>query len=145
MTASVAHYDALMAYRPRTMWVPLTNVTPNGFRAVHAAGDRRWEESAGHPYLSALGPGAEPDQAFASRHLHLLETNPTSAKILRIIREMPRELRPWQRYEHLAALGHHQLKRSLDWLVCAGMVTRMFDGDRPGVLPVPLRPTDQPW
>jgi hypothetical protein len=43
-----------------------------------------------------------------------------------------------ERYDRLHAVHGDALKHHLDWLACAGMVTRLLDAESAGVTPVPL-------
>ncbi len=139
--AGVEHYEKLIALRANMLWVPLTNLPPKAFREVFGDDKALWARAAGHPHMGAAyhAVGWNADfGALRSRCRELLNLCPQHAPILDDLRKMNGDLRPGARYELLRSRGYANLKAGLDWLVCAGLVTRMIDGDRAGVLPVPM-------
>jgi hypothetical protein len=141
MAVGVGDYHRLMSYRRQCFWVPLANLTPKMMRSGLANDHVSWESTAGHPYLSDYqnqrGDTLH-DPCFRDRCTALLSERAQEKQILDMLLGMPTALDPAERYQSLSAAQIPQLKSRLDWLVCAGFITRLIHGDRPGVLVSPI-------
>ena len=141
MTVGVSHYGQLKQYRQGCFWVPLTNLTPKMLETTLSEGHIAWAVTVGHPYLSDQHRQQRElldDHTFRARCSALLSAHPKEKSILDRLNRMATTLDPAERYQSLRAAAISDLKPRLDWLVCAGLVTRLIHGDRPGVTSVPI-------
>jgi hypothetical protein len=138
MTAKVEHYSVLKRSRGRAMWVPLSNLVPHGIRTALPEQPTLWEETAGHPLCAAhLLSGAHEDGDLMDRYRDLLVTHPEHKAVFDALILLPENLSSAQRYTALLNTFGADLKGHLDWLVCAGAITRMIAGSQPGMTVVP--------
>ncbi|MBK7977300.1 MAG: hypothetical protein IPK07_29900 [Deltaproteobacteria bacterium] len=122
-------------------FVPLVNVPRPWVREIAPDGvDQRWDVSLGHPALAAAhGSGA---LGTVRRQLReawrkLLEERFEEEVLLTELRKLG-PMAPSERYQRLHAVHGNALKHHLDWLACAGMVTRLLDEESAGVTAVPV-------
>lgn len=122
-------------------FVPLVNVPRPWIReAAPDDADARWDVSLGHPALAAAfgtaGLGGLRHRLRAAWR-KLLEERYEEDVLLAELRKLG-PMAPGERYQRLHAVHGDALKHHLDWLACAGMVTRLLDDESAGVTAVPV-------
>lgn len=136
----VEHFTALQRRRSQDLWVPLTNLPARQVLRAGAAPET-YDKTWGHPALiQALAKGcyAQTLSELIKRWNVLLAQQPHARAVFDTLRSQPANCSPAQRYETLRSGSDTALKPTLDWLCCAGLVTRAIDGDRAGVEALPI-------
>lgn len=122
-------------------FVPLVNVPRPWIHEVAPAdGEARWEASLGHPALAAAhgtgGAGGVRNRLRGAWRKLLDERYEEEVLVAELRKLGP--MAPSERYQRLHAVHGDALKHHLDWLACAGMVTRLLDDESAGVTAVPI-------
>lgn len=141
VSLGVLSYEEARGLAKGEAFVPLVNV-PRPWVRERAPDDweARWERSFGHPALFAAHGTPEMDDLrdrLRAAWRGLLDERYEEEVMLTELRKLG-ELAPSERHERLVATHGEALKHHLDWLACAGMVTRTLDDEAAGVTPVPV-------
>ncbi len=141
VSLGVLSYEEARGLAKGEAFVPLVNV-PRPWVREAAPGDweERWESSFGHPALVAAHGTPEMDDLrdrLRATWRGLLDERYEEEVMLTELRKLG-ALAPSERHERLVATHGKALKHHLDWLACAGMVSRTLDDEAAGVTPVPV-------
>jgi len=130
----VRHYALAQAAKERAIFVPLSNVPKVQWRRLfpEAASDAGWSKTTGHPGLFTLDGEARAE--LHERWRALLRDHASQRRALQLFDAPPEGARPSSVYRHMRDELGASLKPTLDWLACAGLVTRFIDGPGPGVV-----------
>ncbi len=141
VSLGVLSYEEARGLSKGEAFVPLVNV-PRAWVREAAPHDwlERWESSQGHPALFAAH-GTPELEALTARLRDawrgLLEERYEEDVLLAELRKLG-PLAPSECHQRLSVIHGDVLKHHLDWLACAGMVTRVLDDEAAGVTPVPV-------
>lgn len=139
ITLDVDHYGTLAELPASVLLIRLVPVSNKDLPSQFDDAHETWRRSAGHPFLAERQGTQYADAVneLQQKWRGLLETNRAPRRLVEAIIALPTDTSPADRFEQLRRSHDTDLQRTLDWLCCAGMISRYMDLDRPALEPVP--------
>ena len=137
ITTDISFLQPSVAYKEMCFRVPLTTIMPKQLSRWDSA---EWISSGGHPALAAashLDHRRQISQDLQTHWNHQLSVNPSSYDILEDLRSDSTSS-PAENYQRIRKRYGKNIKPSLDWLVCLGVIHRQKYRHGAGICPTPL-------